>query len=658
MFGKLTLDAIPYHEPIIMGTLAAVVLLGALLLGAITHFGKWKYLWTEWFTSVDHKRVGVMYIVLALVMLLRGFADALMMRMQQAIAANDAAGYLPPHHYDQIFTAHGVIMIFFVATPFIIGLMNVIVPLQIGARDVAYPFLNSLGFWLSAMGAALVMLSMFVGDFAATGWVAYPPLSELGYSPTVGVDYYIWALQISGLGTLLTGVNFVVTILRMRAPGMNLMKMPVFVWTALITNILIVAVFPVLTATLALLAADRYLGMHFFTNELGGNAMMYINLIWVWGHPEVYILILPCFGVFSEIISTFSGKPLFGYKSMVYATCSIGVLSFFVWLHHFFTMGSGANVNAFFGIMTSIISIPTGVKLFNWLFTMFRGRIRYHSATLWTIGFMVTFAIGGMTGVLLAVPGADFVLHNSLFLVAHFHNVIIGGVVFGCLAGMSFWFPKVFGFTLNEFWGKVSFWCWLVGFLMAFMPLYVLGFEGMTRRMNHYAVPGWQPWLVVALCGAVIIFAGIISTIIQLAVSIRNREAYRDLTGDPWDGRTLEWSTASPAPFYNFAHIPHITSLEQHTDNKDSGRAYVKPAHYEDIHMPRNTAAGVIISVFGFLLSFALIWHMWLVAGLSLAGAIGTFIVRSYNRNVDYYVPAAEVERIENLRFAHLREAA
>ncbi|HWZ46854.1 MAG TPA: cbb3-type cytochrome c oxidase subunit I, partial [Herbaspirillum sp.] len=533
MFGKLTLDAIPYHEPIIMGTLAVVALLGALLLGAITYFGKWKYLWTEWFTSVDHKRVGTMYIILALIMLLRGFADALMMRMQQAIASNDAAGYLPPHHYDQIFTAHGVIMIFFVATPFIIGLMNVVVPLQIGARDVAFPFLNSLGFWLSAMGAVLVMLSMFVGDFAATGWVAYPPLSELGYSPTVGVDYYIWALQISGLGTLLTGVNFVVTILRMRAPGMNLMKMPVFVWTALITNILIVAVFPVLTATLALLAADRYLDMHFFTNELGGNAMMYINLIWVWGHPEVYILILPCFGVFSEIISTFSGKPLFGYKSMVYATCSIGVLSFFVWLHHFFTMGSGANVNAFFGIMTSIISIPTGVKLFNWLFTMFRGRIRYHSATLWTIGFMVTFAVGGMTGVLLAVPGADFVLHNSLFLVAHFHNVIIGGVVFGCLAGLSFWFPKVFGFTLNEFWGKVSFWCWLVGFLLAFMPLYVLGFEGMTRRMNHYAVPGWHPWLVVALCGAVIIFAGIISTIIQLAVSIRNREAYRDLTGDP-----------------------------------------------------------------------------------------------------------------------------
>jgi cytochrome o ubiquinol oxidase subunit 1 len=658
MFGKLSLEAIPTHEPIVMGTLAAVLVLGAALLGAITYFGKWKYLWTEWFTSVDHKRVGVMYIILALVMLLRGFADAIMMRAQQAFAAGDGAGYLPPHHYDQIFTAHGVIMIFFVATPFIVGLMNVIVPLQIGARDVAFPFVNSLGFWLSAMGAVLVMLSMFVGDFAATGWVAYPPLSELGYSPTVGVDYYIWALQISGLGTLLSGINFVVTIMRMRAPGMDLMKMPVFVWTALITNILIVAIFPVLTATLALLSMDRYLDMHFFTNEGGGNAMMYINLIWVWGHPEVYVLILPCFGAFSEIIATFSSKPLFGYKSMVYATSSIGVLSFFVWLHHFFTMGSGANVNAFFGIMTSVISIPTGVKLFNWLFTMYRGRVRFHSATLWTIGFMVTFAIGGMTGVLLAVPGADFVLHNSLFLVAHFHNVIIGGVLFGCFAAMSFWFPKVFGFTLDEFWGKVSFWCWLVGFFLAFMPLYVLGLDGMTRRMNHYAVPEWQPWLIVALCGAVVIAAGILAIFIQIAVSIRNRDANRDLTGDPWDGRSLEWSTASPTPFYNFAHTPKITSMEQHWENKERGRAYVQPAKYEDIHMPRNTSAGLFISVFGALMCFALIWHMWLVAAVGLAGAIVTFLLRSYDRDIDYYVPAAEVARIENARYAHLKEAA
>ncbi|RQH05824.1 cytochrome o ubiquinol oxidase subunit I [Paraburkholderia dinghuensis] len=654
MFGKLTLDAIPWHEPIIMGTGAVVALGGLVLLAAITLAGKWTYLWREWITSVDHKRIGVMYIMLAIVMLLRGFADAIMMRAQQAIAYGDAAGYLPPHHYDQIFTAHGVIMIFFVATPLILGLMNVVVPLQIGARDVAYPFVNSLSFWLSVVGAVLVMASMFVGDFAAVGWVAYPPLSELGYSPTVGVDYYIWALQVSGLGTTLSGINFIVTILRMRAPGMNLMKMPVFVWTALITNILIVAVFPVLTGTLALLTMDRYLDMHFFTNELGGNAMMYINLIWVWGHPEVYILILPAFGAYSEIIATFSGKPLFGYKSMVYATSSIGILSFFVWLHHFFTMGSGANVNAFFGIMTSIISIPTGVKLFNWLFTMYRGRIRYTTPTLWTIGFMVTFAVGGMTGVLLAVPGADFVLHNSLFLVAHFHNVIIGGVVFGCLAGITFWFPKVFGFTLDEFWGKVSFWCWLIGYWLAFTPLYILGFDGMTRRMNHYDVASWHPWLVVALIGAVFVGLGILSFVVQIVVSVRARDARRDLTGDPWDARSLEWSTASPAPFYNFAHLPVITSMEQHWTNKESGRAYVQPRSYEDIHMPRNTGAGFVISAFSLLFSFALVWHMWLFAAVGLVGMIVTFIARSYDTDVDYYVPASEVARIENARFAQL----
>ncbi|HBS62529.1 MAG TPA: cytochrome o ubiquinol oxidase subunit I [Stenotrophomonas sp.] len=657
MLGKLNLEAIPYHDPIIMSALAGSVLLGAAIIAAITYYRKWGYLWTEWITSVDHKKIGVMYIILALVMLVRGFADALMMRAQQAIAANDAAGYLPPEHYDQIFTAHGVIMIFFVATPLIVGLMNVVVPLQIGARDVAFPFVNSLSFWLSAVGAVLVMASMFVGDFAATGWVAYPPLSGIEYSPTVGVDYYIWSLQVSGIGTTLTGLNFIVTILKMRAPGMDLMKMPVFTWTALITNILIVAIFPVLTATLALLTMDRYFGMHFFTNDAGGNAMMYVNLIWIWGHPEVYVLILPCFGAFSEIIATFSGKPLFGYRSMVYATSSIGILSFFVWLHHFFTMGSGANVNAFFGIMTSIISIPTGVKLFNWLFTMYRGRIRYHSSTMWTIGFMVTFALGGMTGVMLAIPGADFVLHNSLFLIAHFHNVIIGGVVFGCLAGISFWFPKAFGFTLNERWGKISFWCWLIGFYLAFMPLYVLGFKGMTRRMNHYAIDGYQPWLIVAAVGALVIAAGIAAMFIQFYVSVRDRKANQDLTGDPWNARSLEWATSSPPPFYNFARLPVITSLEQHWDDKQHGRAWQRQDHYEDIHMPRNTASGVVISAFSLVLCFALVWHMWVLAGIGLVGVIATFVLRSYDRDVDYYVPAAEVKRIEEAHLAQMEGA-
>lgn len=648
MFGKLTLDAIPLEQPIIVWTFAAVAILGCAILGLVSYYGKWKYLWSEWITSVDHKKIGVMYIIFALIMLLRGFADAIMMRLQQSLASAGSPGYLPPHHYDQIFTAHGTIMIFFMATPFILGLMNFVVPLQIGARDVAYPFLNSLSFWLTVMGGTLVMMSLFVGDFAAVGWVAYPPLSELGYSPTVGVDYYIWALQLSGLGTTISGINFLMTILKMRAPGMTLMKMPVFTWTALITNILIVAIFPVLTATLALLTADRYLGMHFFTNELGGNAMMYINLIWVWGHPEVYVLILPAFGVFSEVVATFSGKPLFGYKSMVYATSAIGVMSFFVWLHHFFTMGSGANVNAFFGIMTTLISIPTGVKLFNWLFTMYRGRVRYHSSMLWSIGFMATFAFGGMTGVMLAIPGVDFLVHNSLFLVAHFHNVIIGGTVFGVLAGMTFWFPKVFGFALNEKWGKIAFWFWFSGYWLAWTPMYVLGFKGMTRRLNHFNQPDWQPYLTVALIGACLIAVGIVAILIQIAVSIRDRKANADVTGDPWGGRSLEWSLPSPVPFYNFARIPTITSLEQHWDDKINGVTAPENVHYEDIHMPRNTATGFVISVFALVLCFSLVWHMWIPAIIGFVGAIVSFIVRTYNTDVDYYVPAEEVAEIES----------
>ena len=656
LLGKLTFADIP-HDPIIITTLIGAGIGGLLVLALITKFKLWGYLWKEWFTSVDHKKIGVMYLIVAFVMLLRGFADAIMMRVQQAMAAGGNEGILPPHHYDQIFTAHGVIMIFFVAMPLITGLMNVVVPLQIGARDVAFPFVNSLSFWLFVAGAGLVMISLGVGEFAQTGWLAFPPLSGKEFSPGVGVDYYIWGLQVAGLGTTLSGINFFITILKMRTPGMKLMQMPIFTWTALVTNVLIIAAFPVLTITLVLLTLDRYLGTHFFTNDGGGNAMLYINLIWIWGHPEVYILVLPAFGVFSEVIATFSRKALFGYKGMVYATACIGVLSFLVWLHHFFTMGSGANVNAFFGIMTSIISIPTGVKLFNWLFTMYRGRIRYHSSTMWTIGFMVTFALGGMTGVMLAIPGADFVLHNSLFLIAHFHNVIIGGVVFGCLAGISFWFPKAFGFTLNERWGKISFWCWLVGFYLAFMPLYVLGFKGMTRRMNHYGVEGYQPWLIVAAIGALVIAAGIAAMFIQFYVSVRDRKANMDLTGDPWNARSLEWATSSPPPFYNFAKLPAITSLEQHWDDKQHGRAWQRQDTYEDIHMPRNTASGVVISVFSLVLCFALVWHMWALAGIGLIGVIATFVLRSYDRDVDYYVPAAEVKRIEEAHFAQMEGA-
>ncbi|MDR3449137.1 MAG: cytochrome o ubiquinol oxidase subunit I [Alphaproteobacteria bacterium] len=647
MFGKLSLSVIPFDQPLIMGAVAMMILGGIAVVGGLTYFGRWKWLWTEYLTSVDHKKIGIMYLVVAFIMLLRGFADALMMRSHLALSYGANHGYLPPHHYDQVFTAHGVIMIFFVAMPFVVGLMNVVVPLQIGARDVAFPFLNSISLWLNVVGVVLVNMSLFIGEFAKTGWTAYPPLSELGFSPDVGVDYYIWALQIAGIGTLLTGVNFFVTIIRMRAPGMKLMDMPIFCWNALCTNILILASFPILTVTLALLALDRYLGMHFFTNELGGEPMLYVNLFWAWGHPEVYILVLPAFGVFSEVTPTFSGKRMFGYNSMVWATIAITFLSFIVWLHHFFTMGAGGNVNAFFGIATMIIAIPTGVKIFTWLFTMFRGRVRFKTPILWTVGFIVTFSIGGMTGVLLAMPGADFLLHNSLFLIAHFHNVIIGGALFGYLAGFTYWFPKMFGFTLNEKLGKTAFWCWLVGFYVAFMPLYMLGFLGMTRRLNHYDNPLWHTWLIVAAAGTGIVAIGIGFQLLQLLLSVKDHAKNRDVTGDPWDGRTLEWATSSPPPFYNFAEVPVIHGRDAFTEMKEKGAAPKKNVTYHDIHMPRNTAMGLFIGAFSLGLGFALIWHIWWLAAVSLIGAFVSLLVRMFDQDVDYYVPAAEIALIE-----------
>jgi cytochrome o ubiquinol oxidase subunit 1 len=575
------------------------------------------------------------------------------MRAQQAFSFGDAHGFLPPHHYDQVFTAHGVIMIFFVAMPLVTGLMNYVVPLQIGARDVAFPFLNNFSFWMTAMGAVLVMASLFVGEFARTGWLAYPPLSGILASPDVGVDYYIWSLQIAGVGTLLSGVNLIATIAKMRAPGMDMMKMPVFTWTALCTNILIVMSFPVLTAVLAMLGVDRLFGTHFFTNELGGNAMMYVNLIWIWGHPEVYILVLPCFGIFSEVVSTFSGKRLFGYTSMVYATSVIMVLSYLVWLHHFFTMGSGASVNSFFGISTMIISIPTGAKLFNWLFTMYHGRVRYELPMMWVISFMITFTIGGMTGVMLAVPAADFVLHNSLFLIAHFHNVIIGGVLFGLFAGINYWFPKAFGYKLDNFWGRVSFWLWSIGFWVAFTPPYILGFMGYTRRMNHFENADDQWLFRISLLGTLMIAGGIGAMLLQFYVSFRDRAKLRDVTGDPWDGRTLEWATSSPPPDYNFAFTPVVHDNDTWADMKK--QKYTRPlSNFVAIHMPKNTWAGFVISAISAVVGFGIIWHMWLLVGLGFVAMMAAIIVHTFNYKRDFYISAEEVTRTENARTALL----
>ncbi len=651
--GKLSWSAIPLDQPIPMVASTLMLLgIGSVLIWVLAK-GHFPYLWREWITSVDHKRIGVMYCMLAGVMLVRGFTDALMMRSQLALATGGAAGYLPPEHYDQIFSAHGTIMIFFVAMPFMIGLMNFVAPLQLGIRDVAFPTLNSVSLWLTASGVLLVNVSLVIGEFARTGWLAYPPLSELQFSPGVGVDYYLWSLQISGVGTLLSGINLATTILKMHAPGMSYMRMPMFCWTALASNLLIVAAFPILTATFAMLLLDRYLGFHFFTNELGGNPMMYVNLIWAWGHPEVYILVLPAFGVFSEVISTFSGKPLFGYRSMVAATMAICLLSFMVWLHHFFTMGAGADVNGFFGIMTMIIAVPTGVKIFNWLFTLYGGRIRFTVPLLWSLAFMLTFIIGGMSGVLMAVPPADFVLHNSLFLVAHFHNVVIGGVLFGAFAGYTYWFPKAFGFTLDERWGKAAFWFWVVGFYVAFMPLYALGLLGMTRRMQHTAEPAWTPLLHLAGIGALIILAGIVCQVVQLVVSIRSRETRLDLTGDPWDGRTLEWATPSPPPEFNFGVLPNVSGEYPYWGAKQRAIKEQKlgdEPQYAPIEVPLNSPTGFVTAFFTTVTGFALIWHIWWQVGVGLLGAFATFVVFAWRDRVEHEVSADEVARIDRER--------
>jgi cytochrome o ubiquinol oxidase subunit I len=651
MLGKLTWAAIPFDQPIplIVGAVVLVAILAVVAWVIIA--GHLPYVWHEWITSVDHKRIGVMYCLLALVMLLRGGSDAIMMRAQQAISFH-SQGYLPPEHYNQIFSAHGTIMIFFVGMPFVIGLMNFVVPLQLGVRDVAFPTLNSVGFWLTATGALLVNISLVVGEFARTGWLPYPPLSEMTYSPGVGVDYYLWSLEISGVGTLVAGINLVTTVLKLRTKGMDYLRMPIFCWTTLASNLLIIAAFPILTATLAMLILDRYLGFHFFTNEAGGNVMMFMNLIWAWGHPEVYILVLPAFGIYSEIVPTFSGKPLFGYRSMVMATMAICIISFCVWLHHFFTMGAGPNVNAIFGIASMIIAVPTGVKIYNWLFTMYGGRIRFATPMMWSLGFMVTFIIGGLTGVLVAVPPADFLLHNSMFLIAHFHNVIIGGVLFGAFAGYTYWFPKAFGFRLHEGWGKAGFWFALSGFYLTFFPLYAAGFLGMTRRMQHYDVAEWRPWMIVAGLGMVVLSIGIVCQVVQLVVSIRDRNTprLRDVTGDPWDGRSLEWATASPPPVFNFAVLPDVEGEDAYWAIKSRARQQGmlrSEPEYRDIEMPKNSPTGFVCAFFATVMGFALIWHIWWMVVLGGLGAFATFVAFAWRDHDEYVIPAAEVARID-----------
>ncbi|MEI6531372.1 MAG: cbb3-type cytochrome c oxidase subunit I [Chlamydiota bacterium] len=649
MFGRLTLDAFK-HEATQMGAVYGMLFAAVAILGLISYLKRWKWIWHEWITTVDPKRIGIMYIIVALTMFTKGFSDALIMRLQQATTVGDAPGFVSAGHFQQVFSSHGTTMIFFVGMGVVFSLMNLVVPLQIGARDVAFPFLNALGFWLFAFGASLTLISLVLGDFSAAGWLAYPPLSGLEYSPSEGIDYWIWAVQIAGVGSTISGINFLVTILKMRCPGMTLMKMPIFVWSALCTMLLVIFSFPILTATLALLTLDRYLGMHFFTIGGGGNPMMYVNLIWAWGHPEVYILIMPIFGVFSEVVPTFSEKRLFGYVSMVWAFVLITVLSFLVWLHHFFTMGASANVNAFFGIMTMLIAIPTGVKIFNWLFTKFRGRVHFTSPMLWFFAFVLNFTVGGMTGMLLSSPPVDFQAHNSLFLIAHFHGMVIGGMLFGFFAAFTYWFPKFTGFVLSEKLNRAAFWCWFVGFLTAFMPLYMLGFMGATRRLDRYeASTGWHPLFIVAGIGALIILCGATIQVLGLFLSIREGIKKKNPSGrDPWNGRTLEWTTSSPPPIYNFAIIPTVDQIDPFWATK-MGTGAVQSKEYEDIYLPKNTPMALYIGLATLTFGFAMTWHITWLSILSFIMGIVFVVIRLSSKDEHDVILAAKVKEMEAL---------
>ncbi len=637
----------PTKENLINGSIggfaASLVVIGAVVTFAlITRYRKWRVLW-EWVTSVDHKKIGIMYIVIAFVMMARALIEALLMRLQQADGLH--GGFLSPDHFAQLFSTHGTIMIFFMAMPFLIGIINYVMPQQIGARDVSFPVLNSISLGLTAAGAALVMVSLVLGKFSTGGWFGYPPYTEANFSPGVGPDYWIWALMLSGLGSTFAGINFAVTVYKERCPGMKLMHMPLFTWTALVTSIMMIFAMPPLTVAMAQLALDRYLGFHFFTNALGGNMMNFANLFWLFGHPEVYILIMPSFGIYSEIASTFSGKVLFGYRSLVMATMAIALLSFTVWLHHYFTMGQSANINAVFGIASMLIGIPTGVKIYDWMLTMFRGRVRFTVPMVYLIGFILLFVLGGMTGILLANPSIDYQVHNTVFLVAHFHNVIIPGVLFGLIAGYHFWFPKAFGFRLNERWGMISALCWIVGFMLAFFPLYALGLMGLPRRSVAYAQPTYVPLEIVAFVGAVVLVVALLALAWQLWVSIRDRNDNRVFPGDPWDGRSLEWANAAPAPEYNFAVIPVVKGRDAFTMAKEEGTAFKPPAAYTDIELPKNCAMGPAVAAIGFFLAFGLVWHIWWLVILSFAAAVASMVIRGFARDTTRIISADEVRK-------------
>ena len=632
----------PMQEPMILAAAISIVVGAVVIVAGLTFFKKWGYFYKNWLSTVDHKKIGIMYIAVALLMLFRGGIDALLMRAQTAVPDN---GLLDAQHYNEIFTTHGLLMILFMAMPFVIGLMNIVIPLQIGARDVAFPRLNAVSFWLFAAGAGLLNLSFIIGGSPDAGWTAYFPLASTEFSPTVGNNYYSLALQLSGIGTLMTGVNFITTIIKMRAPGMKLMKMPMFTWSILITNVIIVFAFPVLTVALALMMFDRQFGTKFFAMQDGGMDMLWANLFWVWGHPEVYIVILPAFGIFSEIIATFARKNLYGYKSMVMSMVVISLLSFLVWAHHFYTMGHGVMVNSVFSITTMAIAVPTGVKIFNWLLTMRNGKIQFTTPMLYALGFIPIFTIGGVTGVMLAMASADYQYHNTMFLVAHFHYVLIPGTVFGVLAGYHYWWPKMFGFRLNEKLGKTAFWFIAISFNVTFFPLFILGLDGYARRMYTYSEStGYGPLNMLSFIGGLGLAVGFALIVYNIYYSWKHMP--RNEKADVWDGRTLEWATHSPVPEYNFAVVPTVTRLDEYWFAKKEGRD-ITAGKIEKIHMPNNTGTPFWMSGFFFLAAFFAVFNLWIPAIISMIGVFGFMIHRSFEKDHGRYISVEEVMATE-----------
>ncbi len=610
----------------------------------------------DWLTTVDHKKIGILYLLGGGFFFLVGGIEALLIRIQLMFPE---FGFIPAHTFNELVTMHGTTMIFFAAMPLIFAFMNAIVPLQIGARDVAFPFVNALGFWLFFLGGVLLNASWLLGAVPDAGWTAYVPLSGPDYGGG-GVNFYVLGLQIAGIGTLIGGINFLVTIINMRAPGMSFMRMPLFTWTAFITSALILFAFPAITVGLVLLMFDRMFGANFFDPAMGGNVVLWQHLFWIFGHPEVYILILPAFGIISEIVTTFSSKRLFGYSSMVFATVLIGFLGFMVWAHHMFTTGLGPVANSLFAIATMLIAVPTGIKIFNWILTLWGGHIRFTTASLFAMSFIPTFVMGGITGVMLAVAPADFQFHDTYFVVAHFHYVIVGGLILGIFAGMFYWWPKMFGRILDEKLGKWFFWLFFIGFHLTFFIQHILGLQGMPRRVFTYmGGQGWDISNFISTIGAIFMAIGTLVFIWNVWITSRKP---MNAPADPWDGRTLEWTISSPPPEYNFKQIPIVRGLDALWVEKSEGRTEMTASEpVGSIHMPSGSilplimSLGLFIAGFGFMYAnnpFENAFLLFIFENYILAiGGVGITLVCMFLRSIyddkGFHIEPEEQEEIE-----------